>query len=290
MKKSKNTQILAGILVVTLNGSVGYSQLYSIPTNLGNGADAEVRESNPTQNRGISTEIATRIQNLFPLGDPNDGSDRNSAIYTKFDISGVNYGALPAGWYSSFTLTYRNNNLVESRIYDGVSYAGLNIYALNTALTWDENTITYLNAPGITFDGNVGTKDFNSDLTLLGQVFFPAPGAAGHLLVGDSLVFSSAALDTFVAGALAGGKTEITLVAERMHEGDDSAAAAWRNFNYLFNPKEQTTLNADGDSPWSGADNSTGLFSPTLTIVPEPSTLALAALGAASLALRRGRR
>lgn len=53
----------------------------------------------------------------------------------------------------------------------------------------------------------------------------------------------------------------------------------WINLNYLFNPKEQTTLNMDPNydadttdpsnplgSPWSGADNSAGDFSPSLLI------------------------
>ena len=41
-----------------------------IPTNLGAGADAEVRESAPAANRGTSDELATRILDAGPANDP----------------------------------------------------------------------------------------------------------------------------------------------------------------------------------------------------------------------------
>ena len=44
-----------------------------IRTRDGIGADAEVRESAPDQNRGTSTEIASRIKESVPGGDPADG-------------------------------------------------------------------------------------------------------------------------------------------------------------------------------------------------------------------------
>ena len=141
-------------------------------------------------------------------------------------------------------------------------------------------------SPGITFDGDVGTKDFNSDLTFLGTVLFPAIGTQNWLPVGQALIFQSANLDQFVADAVTGGATQVTLVSTVIH-GADTPFSTWLNFNYLFNPKEQTTLNSDPNydadindpgnplgSPFSGADNSTGLFSPALliqsTAVPVP--------------------
>jgi hypothetical protein len=53
-----------------------------IPTNVGNGADAEVRDHQPTTNFGASTELASRIVDNFPTG-ASDGNDRCSAIYTR---------------------------------------------------------------------------------------------------------------------------------------------------------------------------------------------------------------
>ena len=279
-----------------------------VPTYFGNGADAEVRESNPTQNRGVSTEIASRVRNGFPLGDANDGSDRNSAIYTKFDLSGT---LIPDQFVTAFRMTYRNNNLNGTRIQDSITpnpavRTGLAVYGLNPALDWSEDTINYLNAPGITFDGDVGTKDFNSDLTFLGTVLFPAIGTQNWLPVGQALIFQSANLDQFVADAVTGGATQVTLVSTVIH-GADTPFSTWLNFNYLFNPKEQTTLNSDTNydadindpgnplgSPFSGADNSTGLFSPALliqsTAVPVPGVLwlELVAVGGLGLWRRRG--
>ena len=277
-----------------------------IPTNFGIGADAEVRESNPTQNRGASTEIATRVRNDFIAGDPSDGTDRNSAIYTKFDLSGVSQ----AGPYTTaFRMTYRNNNLSGPRIQDTITpnpaiRTGLAIYGLNPAANganWSEDTITYLNAPGMTFDGDVGTTDFNSDLTFLGTVSFPEIGNQNNLPVGQQLVFTSALLDQFVNDAIDGGAMHVTLVSARIH-GGDSPFSNWVNFNYLFNPKEQTTLNNDPNydfditdpnnplgSPYSGADNSTGQFSPSLLIVPEPATGVMTLLALTALVSRRRR-
>jgi hypothetical protein len=268
-----------------------------IPTNFGIGADAEVRESNPTQNRGDSTEIAVRVRNEFIAGDANDGGDRNSAIYTKFDLSGI---VVPNPLMTAFRMSYRNNNLAGSRIQDTVTpnpdvRTGLAVYGLDPMLDWQEDTITYLNAPGITLDGDVGTKDFNSDLTFLGTVQFPEIGNQNHLPVGEQIVFSSALLDQFVADALDNGATSVTLVSTVIH-GGDTPFSNWINFNYLFNPKEQITLNDDSlydaditdptnplGSPFSGASNSDGAFSPSLLIIPEPGTVMLSLLAMTGL-------
>jgi hypothetical protein len=275
------------------------------PTNYLNGADAEVRESSPVSNRGSSNEIASRVRNNFISGSPDDGSDRNSSIYVKIDLTDRQ---MPSDGHTAFRMTYRNNNMNGSRIQDTITpnpdvRTGMAIYGLNNAAlgNWDESTITYLNAPGITFDGDVGTKDFNSDLTFLGVAQFPVIGTQNWLPVGGSLIFESANLDTFVSNAIAGGQGSVTLVATTLH-GGDAPFGNWLNFNYLFNPKEQVALNTDPNydpdatdpnnptgSPWSGADNSNGDFSPALLlVVPEPSTIALLGIAAVGcVALRR---
>lgn len=287
-----------------------------VPTNRGVGADAEIRESNINQNRGDSTEIASRVRNDFIAGDENDGSDRNSAIYTKFDVSDLTF---PTSGETAFRMSYRNNNLSGSRIQDGETpnpniRTGLAVYGLDPeaeGADWDEMQITYGNAPGIVFnedlgvntDGDIGTKDFDSDvLTFLGTVEFPEIGSQNWLPVGEFLEFRSEDLNAFVGDAMAAGETEITLVSTVIH-GGDTPFGNWINFNYLFNPKDQVVLNDDPNydsdvtdpnnalgSPWSGADNSTGAFSPQLLVAPEPSGLALLSMLAAGVAGLRSRK
>jgi hypothetical protein len=259
-----------------------------IPTNTGNGADAEVRDHQPTTNFGASTELASRILDNFPIGHANEGSDRCSAIYTRFDLAGE---TIPTNSVAAFRLVIRNTNLTGNRLHDGqtpnLSYrTGLAIYGLNpTNAVWNEATITYANAPGLTTDTNNGTKDFNSSLTPLGTVSFPPLGVQNRLAVGSSVVFRSTALNNFIRNAVNGGATNVTLVSIVLHAGNE-LVNDWKNFNYLFIPKEQTTLNTDVGydadttnptnllgSPHSAASNANGEYSPAIRFDPVPVPL-----------------
>ena len=296
-------------------GLVGTVRAVIIPTSFGVGADAEVREEAPTTNRGSSNEIASRIVDTFPTGHANDGNDRMSLIYLKFDITGQG----PLGTKkTAVRLTYRNTNLSPNRISDtetpdpafrtGMAFYGL--HPDHAGNNWTEGGITYLNAPGLAPDFNNGTKDHDfidpdgagplvAPLIPLGVKLFPAIGTQNRLPVGGEFLFQSPALDALVSSALAKGKTTVTIVTNAVHDGK-VPISAWKNFNYLFNPKEMTTLTVDTGydsdttnpsnpvgSPWSGASNATDAngfspFSPQLLIVPEPTTatmLGLAALG-----------
>ncbi|TWT91039.1 hypothetical protein Mal64_14380 [Pseudobythopirellula maris] len=309
----KNLLVLFAVAVATAVAPMAEAGIW-YPTNHGNGADAEVRESNASQNRGDSTEIASRIKNAAPSLAGNDGSDRNSLIYTKFDITGLE---LPADGKTAFRMTYRNTNLSGNRLFDTVTpnvdnRAAMAVYALKTtAATWAEDTITYANAPGLVFPGdlNIGTRELTDDLVFLGTVTFPqvaslsnGVGGQNRLPVGGVLKFESENLDDFVGQAIIDGATEVTLVTGTFHDGN-IGIESWLNFNYLFNPKEQTTLNDDPSwdsdveddmnalgSPHSGADNSTGRYSPSLLLrVPEPTSLSLISLVAAGFVARRRR-
>jgi hypothetical protein len=93
-----------------------------IPTNQ-NGADAEVRESdiNPCTdpgtgcvpgtplgtNRGDSTELATRLKDSTA-----NSGDRSSAIYLKFDISGISQQDLDAN-DARLRMHVRNSNQIQ---------------------------------------------------------------------------------------------------------------------------------------------------------------------------------
>jgi hypothetical protein len=298
------------------------AQAVIIATSKGIGADAEVRDHQPTTNFGASTELATRIVDNFPLGHANDGSDRFSAMYLKFDLTGLPPTPVPT---TKVRLTYRNTNLSPNRIHDTETpnmdlRTGLAFYGLDrdhAGNNWDEATITYLNAPGLNNGGdfNNGTKDHDfvdpdgagplrAPLTPLGVGLFPVVPPQNRLPVGGELFFSSAALTQFVNQSLAAGKSSVTIVANILHDGK-VPINGWKNFNYLFNPKEMLTLNTDTGydsdttdpnnplgSPWSGASNAEDAnefspFSPQLFLVPEPSSLGMLAIAAIALLGRR---
>src|SRR5689334_22772009 len=139
-----------------------------IATSKGTGADAEVRDHQPTTNFGASTELATRIVDNFPFGNASDGNDRFSAIYLKFDITGQ---TAMADQTTTVRLTYRNTNFTLNRIADTTPpgsntdfRTGLAFYGLdrdNPGNSWSESTINYTTAPGLASGGdfNNGTKD-----------------------------------------------------------------------------------------------------------------------------------
>jgi hypothetical protein len=183
-----------------------------IPTNQ-NGADAEVREEEinpgPTgvpqgTNRGANVELATR----FKDSTANSG-DRSSAIYLKFDISGITQGDLDANAQAVLRMTVRNaaqlrwNRILGRNPYYGTLPADdtnpefvefvnnpanytrslFNVYGLtnfaHSNYNWAEDQITWYNAPGITPDSattplqDPGKYNFNSDMKLLGTFQLP---------------------------------------------------------------------------------------------------------------------
>lgn len=184
-----------------------------IPTNM-NGADAEVRESdiNPCTdpsacvpgtplgtNRGSSTELATRLKDSTA-----NSGDRSSAMYLKFDISGVTQQDLNTN-LARLRLHVRNSNqIIPGRAVntapnsmDPVTMT-FNVFGLtNFALgNWDESTITYYNAPGITPDSpntpvqDPGKYNFNGDLSLLGTFQYPTIPPQSALAVGSRVEFT----------------------------------------------------------------------------------------------------
>ena len=113
-------------------------------------------------------------------------------------------------------------------------------------------------------------------------MMFPAVGVQNHLAVGSSVVLRSAALNNFISSAVGGGATQVTLVTVHRPRGEGGVNDI-RNFNYVFNPKEQITLSIDTGydadttnpsnplgSPHSGASNATGAYSPALRLDPVP--------------------
>jgi len=259
------------------------------------GADAELRESQPTTARGTGSEIASRISGA---------GNRNSVIYLKFGVGSITPGEL--GRDITVRTTYRNTNINPGRIQvpnvSNGATTGFDYFVLDPTLpsaNWDEATITPASAAtdgiGYSLDGDFFTKPTGtpgtptSGLTYLGSnAFDPADlGPGGTMLVGDNFDLTAlppnSALHQAIAVAQGTPHQTVTIVMGISHPAD-SPNSGWLNFNYLFNPKEQTTLNNDANSPWGGADNSMGQFAPSLvTTIPEPASFVL--LGVAGLAL-----
>jgi hypothetical protein len=245
-----------------------------IPTNQ-NGADAEVREAEigpstpyPGVNRGSNFELATRL-----IDRTNGGtSDRSSAMYLKFDISGITAAQLAANPFATLRMHVGNVNVQANRqsapspadpnVIVNMEFAlrGLRNFSLNN---WQENTITYYNAPGITPDAtqapdpvNPGEYDFNNDLAELGRFRMPTVAPQNHLAVGSNVDYTESALgplhQLITQGRLA-SQGFVTLVVHHglngfqadtgLMEAPGVTPTSMLNFNYIFIPKEVTVLN-----------------------------------------------
>jgi hypothetical protein len=274
-----------------------------LTTGMGNGGDAEVREEAATTNRGTNAEFATRV-----------GATQNSLGFAKFDVSGVT----PAQLLEPITyrLSFGGTNLVASRVQDtvgGGSNTGLTYYVLDpnhAGAAWGETTITYANAPGLTYDNNVSTKDYNTtpgNLTLLGTQLFRSLNNENHLPVGEGHDFTlpvGSPLHLAIAAAQLTSHQTVTLVSGIQHDNTNSNTN-WLGFNYIFNSDDRSPLLNDNsyDNDVSAADGNEGspfscqvsganvcpngivtavnnasnnfAFSPALIMVPEPGCLAL---------------
>ena len=165
----------------------------------------------------------------------------------------------------------------------------------NDQTTWNATTspvigpngpITWYNAPGITPDSrttpaqDAGKFNWNSDMELLGQFTLPdPPGAAppipdggARLPVGAPVYFgdNDGFLRALIQRAKDNGRTTITLAVAVAIDGRQNETGetvqktntSMLNFNYLFNPKEKTTLENDNNWDPDGAGPLTPSGSP----------------------------
>lgn len=259
------------------------------------GADAELRESQPTTARGTGSEIASRIAS----------GSRNSTIWLKFGVADISAAELAND--ITVRTTYRNTNLSSGRIEDagGGSNTGMDYYVLDPNMSgadWDETLVTpTAPPPGYAFDGDFDTKATGSPgsptagLTYLGTNLYDSAdlvGGSPHLPVGgnfDLVANAGSPLHSAIAAAQATNHQTVTVAMAVVHE-TSNPNGNWLNFNYLFNPKEQDPLNNDGDSPFGGASNSLGEFAPALITVPEPASVCLVSLCGAALLFSSRRR
>ena len=298
------------------------------------GADVELRRSNPTQNRGTNSELATRV-----------AGNRNSVMYVKLPVASITPAELAAPLV--YRMTIRQENLPASDISDNSvnnppvhpdDYTGLDYWVLDpqhAGADWDELTIapstslTTVQAPGydITDPNDFSTNGIiegAGNFTSLGSQKFREIQYSGvqalenHLPVGDvmDIYFApGSALHQAIADAQANTNHQsITIASGISHPGDVMRAdgsgpkSEWINQNYIFNPKEQTTLRTDGNydsdttdpnnptgSPWGGMANTiSNPFAPqllTVSSIPEPSSVVLVGLaGMAGIAMIRRRK
>lgn len=266
-----------GISAALLLGAQSSALAGLVITTNQNGADAEVREEDINAdlftglpagtNRGANNELATRI-----IDTAGNSGDRTSAMYMKFDITGVTQSVLDNNAVRLRLHVRTNGNIRESeRSFPVVGntnndpptqFSNFNVYGLNNfALSgWAENTITWYNAPGITpdcmdensCDNDPGKYNFNSDMTLLGNFRLQQVFPQNALPTGEAVdyVDTNGALKALIQLAKNAGQTHITLAVALGINGVSTTnggptAPAFINRNYVFTPKEMITMTND---------------------------------------------
>lgn len=254
----------------------------SIPTD----ADVEFRESAATQARGNSNELANRQA----VG------SRNSVFYVRYPVSSIT----PAELLSDITIQLHNRagSLSGSRINNLDNpmnpNSGHDIYILDPLAagnTFDELTVTpsiaAVSDMGYFGDGDFTTKATGtpgsptSGLTYLGtQTYRDLTGSESNLPVDEPFELTlgpGSALHTAIAAAQATTHESVSIAVSASWDLNDSTSfsSAWPGFNYQFHSKE------------SAADVGNAALTPSLELVPEPSSFALFALGSLALIRRR---
>lgn len=263
--------------------------------------DAEVREEAfkypnvANQTRGNNSELATRrALEADPDGDGIYSGGNNSVMLLRFDLTGVTAADVIAAPSVTLRMRVNTTSFTAVRSYDAVNDVnyGLQYHGLlptATGQSWDESTVSFQNAPGLTYDAGtaatptgLGTPGYNSDTTPLGTADFPEI-TTGNVLVGEAIDFSSAALKQLVLDAVTAGNSSVTILAGLK----DPYVSG---YNYIFASNDTTALLTQAASPFSASSNADGRYAPTLFIgvVPEPTSLAALALGGLILKRRRG--
>ncbi|MEQ8848682.1 DNRLRE domain-containing protein [Botrimarina sp.] len=230
--------------------SLACLQGMALAETIGVADDTWVREDNADSNRNGNDEMNARTDL--------DGDD-NDVILLRFPTAG-----LPAGVSDvSLNLFWQRN--------DSSTANELKLYGLNESdpdeTLWDEETVTYNNAPGLIPDGVDPTAELGGgasfdeiqDLDVANLTLLVASQPYGPQEINEPYSFSSAALDAFLNADTNG---EVTFLILRANESTSGNQAR-------FWPKESGP----------GA---------TLTFVPEPGTAGLVLL-AGLAAVRRSR-
>jgi hypothetical protein len=234
-------------------------------------ADAELTESSANADgtaavsggNGTNPTMNYRWTGDFVSPGPTS-ANRNDMSAVRFDLSAYTLSDLEG---LALTLTsYRAGTLNPARLY-GMAADATPTTGAYTPGDWSESPISFNTMPGLTFDGLSTTRGLNlSQLTDLGTL------SSGTLTKGQLVTFSSPAITSFV-NSYPGTSVTFLIV------GNAEVTGQTR-----FATREATGLDADpiGSVP-------AGTYAPTLTftVVPEPSSLLLAAMGGLVLGFRR---
>lgn len=315
--------------------TLGTGTLATTVIGTANGASTELATRGLDSVTIDSTQTPPVITNPFPAG------DRSSVGMVKFNISSLPNNSDTSFWTPEskvqFRLHVRNANSITTgrlfgpnpsdttqevsarfrfraldptKVYGDDNASALNrtdrtgnaYVASQNKYNWDETSVTFYNAPGITphrVDSSTGNvvetlglyDDFNSDVLPLGTLTlrdFLAP-AATALVQGSAIIFDDDSLKQLVFSAQNAGRSHITLMFNLDNDTTSHQPTVGRNgvtpnnflnFNYLFVPKELATVGT--------ASNAFGDFSPELRVVPEPASIGLL-MGAAAMLVRRKR-
>jgi len=210
----------------------------NISTMFGRGADAEVSKN--TTN-GVTTSGGNGIGPAMNARWIGSSGDRNEYILLRFDLSELEPESIQS---AGLQLTaFRNMGNFAHRVY------GLNPDV--DGQLWDEETIDFISAPGLHFDGISSTRGLiQSDVTLLGE--FSTAGFAEGSPINFQHPNLASFLNTMAAEDLGGEGGVATLILERVTENSGQSR---------FATKEATHL--DSTSPGSVA---AGTYAPQLML------------------------
>lgn len=235
-------------LALGLFGIMAQAEIIELDTSIGNGADTYIsnRTGHEDANWGATDSLLLR-------NDGNNSWGWHRQSYVRFDLSGIQGNITNA----SFDLGLTYNTLVGSEasianIWDIQIYGMLDSASGNA---WDENTITWNNAPG----NNTGSNGFTSDFQLLGTVSIQS------LPVGGRVTFSDPALLNFLNNDT---DNLVTLGLRRLNSTRTDSS-------FILASKENTEYAAPS-------------LALTTDAIPEPSSVLLMGLaGGAGLFIRR---